>query len=374
MSGVVFLMSFGRVAFAPLLETFRTAFGVGPAALGLLTSLVWIGTAASRIPAGVVLTRVRRERVVRWTGLVLAVGAVAAATAPSLRVLQAAAFVIGCASGAYLVASVPLLGDLYPEATGRVLGLHGTAAALAAVAAPAVVLAVLDLATWRAAFWLVAAGALVVTLAFALQSRGGIDASVPPDRDFLAALRHWRVLVLGIVLVAGAGFVWQGLFNFYVSYMLEKGLSRGTANVLLSVVFGAGVPAFLVSGRLVDRLPAVPYVLGILGAFSACVLGLTATAWLPAVVVLSVLVGFVIHGLFPAIDAFMLGRLPDGDRASAYAVFSGLALLLEATGSGVVGALTGAGWRFDEVFRAFGLGLAALVVVLVAARLSGRLS
>jgi predicted MFS family arabinose efflux permease len=359
MSGVVFLMSFGRVAFAPLLETFRTAFGVGPAALGLLTSLVWIGTAASRIPAGVVLTRVRRERVVRWTGLVLAVGAVAAATAPSLRVLQAAAFV---------------LGDLYPEATGRVLGLHGTAAALAAVAAPAVVLAVLDLATWRAAFWLVAAGALVVTLAFALQSRGGIDASVPPDRDFLAALRHWRVLVLGIVLVAGAGFVWQGLFNFYVSYMLEKGLSRGTANVLLSVVFGAGVPAFLVSGRLVDRLPAVPYVLGILGAFSACVLGLTATAWLPAVVVLSVLVGFVIHGLFPAIDAFMLGRLPDGDRASAYAVFSGLALLLEATGSGVVGALTGAGWRFDEVFRAFGLGLAALVVVLVAARLSGRLS
>jgi MFS family permease len=373
MSGVVFLMSLGRVAFAPLLETFREAFGVGPAALGLLTSLVWMGTAASRIPAGVVLTRVRRERVVRWTGLLLAVGAVVAATAPTLRVLQGAAFVIGCASGAYLVASVPLLGDLYPEATGRVLGIHGTAAALAAVAAPVVVVALLAVASWRATFWLVAGGALVVTLAFALQSRGGVDASVQPDRDFLAALRHWRTLVLGVVLVAGAGFVWQGLFNFYVSYMLEKGLSRETGNLLLSVIFGAGVPAFLVSGRLVDRLPAVPYILAILGSFSAGVLALTATAWLPAVLVVSVLVGFVIHGLFPAIDAFMLDRLPDGDRASAYAVFSGLALFIEATGSGVVGALTGAGWRFDAVFRVFGVALAALVAVLVVARLRGWL-
>jgi predicted MFS family arabinose efflux permease len=373
MSGVVFLMSFGRVAFAPLVETFRAAFGVGPAAVGLLTSLVWMGTAASRIPAGVVLTRVRRERVVRWTGLVLTLGAVGAATAPSLRVLQVAAFVIGSASGAYFVASVPLLGDLYPEAPGRVLGVHGTASALAAVVAPGVVLAVLARTSWRDTFWLVAAGAFAVTVAFALQSRGGVQGSVQPDRDFLAALRHWRVLALGVVLVAGAGFVWQGLFNFYVSYMLEKGLSRESGNLLLSVAFGAGVPAFLVSGRLVDRLPPIPYLLGILATFSTAVLALTTTAWLPALLACSVVVGFAIHGLFPAIDTLMLERLPDGDRASAYAVFSGVALFLEATGSGVVGALTGAGWRFDAVFRLLGLGLALLVVALVGARLSGRL-
>ncbi len=45
---------------------------------------------------------------------------------------------------------------------------------------------------------------------------------------------------------------------------------------MLTIVFAAGVPAFYFGGDLADRLPQVPYLLGIVGAFSACLLLLTA--------------------------------------------------------------------------------------------------
>lgn len=54
--------------------------------------------------------------------------------------------------------------------------------------------------------------------------------------------------------------------------------------------------------------------------------------------------------------------MPD-NRGSAYAVYGGLALLVQATGSGVVGAL-GERFAFDAVFLGFAAGLLALVGLL----------
>jgi len=372
---MVFLVNFGRVAFAPLLETFRAVFGVGPAAVGLITTLVWVGTALPRIPVGVLLTRVPRRQVVGGAGLLLAVGAALAAVAPTLAVLQAAALLIGLASGAYFVAAIPLVGELYPERVGRALGLHGTAAQVAAVLAPAAIVVLVRWASWRVAFGLLGVGALAATLAFVVLARAadGEVVVADPDRDFLSALRHWRVLLVGVGLVAAAGFVWQGLFNFYVSYLLDKGLSVGSANALLSVAFGAGVPAFALSGRLADRLPLVPYLLALSAGFVVVVFGITTTAALVPLAVLSAALGYAVHSLFPAVDAFVLGRLPDGDRASAYAVFSGSALVLEAGGSGVVGLLTEAGVPFDTTFRALAVFPAVVCAILALLYAVGRI-
>jgi predicted MFS family arabinose efflux permease len=336
---------------------------------------VWVGTAVSRVPAGILLTRVSRLRVLVGTGLMLSAGAALAATAPSMRVLQVAALSVGLASGAYFVAGVPLLSELYPEAVGRAVGLHGMAAQVAAVVAPALAVGVLAVASWRAVFWLLAGAAVVATVAVWLVGRDGATrgTSAVGDRDFLAALAHWRVLVAAVTMIAVAGFVWQGLFNFYVSFMLSKGLSTSLAGTMLTVVFGAGVPAFVLSGRLADRLPHVPYIIAIHVAFTVCLVALTVAESVLALAVVSAATGYAIHSLFPAMDAYLFGRLPDADRASAYAVFSGGALALEATGSGVVGVLTEAGFAFATVFRWFAAGLAVLVVGLLVARAAGWL-
>jgi predicted MFS family arabinose efflux permease len=372
--GLVFLVNFGRTAFAPLLPELRSAFGVGPAAVGLVASLVWLGTGAVRFPVGYLLTRTPRQRVVVAAGLVLAVASAFTALSPSIRLLQVGSLLVGLASGAYFAAAVPLISDLYPERVGRTIGVHGTAAQLASVVAPTAVVLVLGVASWRAVFWLLTLGCLLVTSTLVVATRNDDVATVGADRSFRAALGNWHVVGTGILMIATAGFVWQGLFNFYVAYLTTaRGLDTTAASALLTVTFAAGVPAFWVGGILADRLPKVPYIVALLCVFTGGVYAFTLTSGFSGVLAVSLVVGYVIHSLFPALDTYVLGALSPDTRGSTYAVFSGLSLLLEATGSGVVGLLVEAGYTYDAVFRVFATGMVVVVVALVALSVAGRL-
>ncbi|SFG12425.1 Predicted arabinose efflux permease, MFS family [Halopelagius inordinatus] len=373
--GLVFLVNLGRTAFAPLVETFQAQFGVGPAAVGIVTTLVWTGTALPRIPVGYLLTRVSRHRIVLATGVLLAAAAAFTASATSILMLQIGAFAIGVASGAYFVAAVPLVGELYPDAVGRSIGIHGTASQLAAVAAAPMAVYFLATASWRGTFWVLAVAAVVSTgLFYAIVRRMDGTPGTGADRDFAGALRHWRLILTGMFVIATAGFVWQGLFNFYVSYLVTaKAFSQNAASTMLTVVFAAGVPAFWLSGTLADRLPRIPYLICVLAAYVASLFALTAVQGFVPVLVVTAVVGYTVHSLFPALDAWLLGTLPEDVRGSAYAVFSGASLLLEANGSGAVGFLTEAGYGFDTVFRTFAGCLVVVVVSLTVLYLTGRL-
>ena len=372
--GMVFAVNFGRVAFAPLVEPLQAAFDVGPATIGAVVSLVWFGTALPRLPLSYVLTRVSRRRVVVVAGLSLTGAAVLTALSPDIRTLRLGVLAVGVASGTYFVSAVPLIGELYPDRVGKRIGIHGTAAQLAAVAAPTVVVSVVALTTWRAVFWLLAVAAFATTVVFAVGLRRTDQVrEAPPARNFRGVLGNWRVILTGMLFISAAGFVWQGLFNFYVSVMLARGLDTGTANALLTVAFAAGVPAFWLSGTLVDRLPTVPYILGLVGAFTAGVLGLTVLRGVLALGVVSVVLGYTIHGLFPALDTYVLSSLPADTRAGTFAAFSGLSIAVEASGSGVVGALVENGYSYAAVFRGFGGGLAVLLGLSVALYWAGRL-
>ena len=372
--GMVFVVNFVRVAFAPLVEPLQVAFDIGPAAVGAVVSLVWFGTALSRLPLSYVLTRVSRRRIVVVSGLLLTAAAALTASSPDVRTLQVGVFAVGVASGTYFVSAVPLIGELYPDRVGRRIGIHGTASQLAAVAAPTVVVTAVAVTTWRAVFWLLAAAALVTTLAFAIGlRRTEAVQEAPPARNFRGVLGNWRVVLAGMLFVSAAGFVWQGLFNFYVSVMLARGLDAGTANALLTVAFAAGVPAFWVSGTLVDRLPTVPYILGLVGLFTAGVFGVTVLSGVLALGAVSVVLGYTIHGLFPALDTYVLSALPADTRAGTFAAFSGLSIAVEASGSGAVGALVETGYRFSTVFRGFAVGLAAILALSVVLYRADRL-
>jgi len=372
--GMVFVVNFGRVVFAPLVEPLQAAFDVGPAAVGAVVSLVWFGTALPRLPLSYVLTRVSRRRIVVVSGVLLTAAAALTASAPDIRTLRIGVLAVGVASGTYFVSAVPLIGELYPDRVGKRIGIHGTAAQLAAVAAPTVVVSVVAVGTWRAVFWLLAAASLVTTLAFAVGLRRTDDApEAPPARNFRGVLGNWRVVLAGMLFISAAGFVWQGLFNFYVSVMLARGLDAGTANALLTVAFAAGIPAFWASGTLVDRLPTVPYILGLVGAFTAGVFGLTLFSGTLALGVISIVLGYTIHGLFPALDTYVLSALPADTRAGTFAAFSGLSIAVEASGSGVVGALVENGYSFTAVFRGFATGLAVVLVLSVALYRTDRL-
>ncbi|WP_318570444.1 MFS transporter [Salinigranum marinum] len=371
---MAFLVNLARVVFAPLVGQFIVVFDVGEATAGTIATLVWLGSALPRLPAGWLLTRVPRHRVVLGTGVVLTVASLFTAAADTVVTVGAGALLMGLSSGVYFVAANPLVSELYPERVGRAMGTHGTASQIAAVAAaPLVTLALV--VSWRVVFVGTGVVAFLVTLALVVTARRTDlpDAGVA-DRDLLAGIRReWRLIAVGVVILGVTGFVWQGLFNFYELYMRTKGLSPTMAKNTLTVVFAAGVPAFVVSGRLADRLPHVPYLLGVVAAFAGSVFLLTRTTGLLALLVVTAVVGYVIHSLFPAMDTFLLDTLPDETRGSAYAAYSGAMMLTQAGGSSAVGTLVEGGLAYDAVFSTFAVGLGAVVAVLGALRLAGLL-
>lgn len=366
--GLIFLINLARVVFAPLIEPIRVTTGASDATLGLLATLVWVGSALPRLPTGVLLTRISRAKVVFGSGVVLTAGTTFTALTRDPDLLLFGGFTMGLASGVYIIAANPLVTELFPEQPGRALGGHGVAAQLAAVVAPALVSVALLVGTWRTTLQVMAVAAALMTLVFtAVAYRADFPDAGAGDTAFLAAVRtQWRIVLTGSVAVGATTMVWSGVFNFYVSYLKTLGLSDDTGRLLLLVVFGAGVPAFYVSGRLADRLPNVPYLLAIIAAFTGCILVFPSVTGFWPLVVFSVVLGYVIHGIFPAADTYLLASLPDYHRASAYAAYGTGLMLLQAPGSVVVGTLRDSGLTFVTIFTAMGAGLVVLTLGLVA--------
>ena len=373
---MVFLVNLARVVFAPLVQPVAADFGVAPAALGVVASAAWLGSAAPRLPAGYLLTRVERHRVVAATGSLLVVTAAATAFAPSVPLLSLGAFAMGLSSGMYFIAANPLVSELFPDRVGRALGVHGMSSQLAAVGAPLAVSGVLLVSDWRATFLGVAAVAAAATAYFAWAARRtDLPDAGAEDRSILAAGRaQWPVILTAVALVGAAGFCWNALFNLYGDYLqVAKGIDPATGRLLLSLTFGAGVPAFLVAGRLADAVPNVPLLISIVGGFVVCVFALTAVQGLVAVAVVSVVLGFVVHALFPAIDRYTLSSLPDRHRASAYALFSGSAMIVQSLGSGAVGIAVAGGASYTGVFRGLAAGVGVLAMAMFVLYRAGRL-
>jgi predicted MFS family arabinose efflux permease len=374
---MVFLVNMARVVFAPFVEHFRGEFAAtSTGAVALVASLVWLGSALPRLPTGYLLTRVPRHHVVLGTGVMLTVAAAFTATAATLPMLYVGAFAMGLSSGAYFIAANPLVSELYPDRVGRAIGIHGTASQLAAVVAPVFVTVVLATSDWRLAFWLIAATAASATaVLYVVSRRAEMPSAGAGDRDILTALRaQWPLVLSGVAIIGATGFVWNGVFNLYVTYLTEtKGLAEPTARNVLTVIFATGVPAFWLTGRIADRVPHVPLMLTILGSFVVCLAAITLASGLAAIVAVSAVTGYVIHSLFPALDTYMLGSLPDEHRGSAYAVYSASMMLVSAGGSVAVGALRDADWAFDAIFRTFAGGLTLVLLALLAANALGWL-
>ncbi|MFB6128760.1 MAG: MFS transporter, partial [Halorhabdus sp.] len=164
-----------------------------------------------------------------------------------------------------------------------------------------------------------------------------------------------------------------GLLTFYVTFLKAQGYTGTMARVLLTVVFAAGLPAFTVTGWLADRISPLRLVVAIVGAFAVSLLALTAPFGPVWLVGTSVLTGYVIHSLFPAADTYLLGSLPDRHRASAYAAYSATMMVVQATGSWVVGLLRTGGLAFTTIYRSFAASVLALTAVLVVLYRLGKL-
>lgn len=370
------LVNVARVVFAPLLQPAAAEFGVSPASLGVVASAAWFGSAALRLPTGWLLTRVSRHRVIAVSGGWLVTSATLATFVTSVRQLVAGAFLMGLASGVYIVAAQPLISELFPEAPGRKLGIHGMWAQVAAVGVPVLVSGALLAGNWRTTFVAIAAGGVVATVGLVWAAkRTSLPEAGVEDRSLVAAGRaQVHIILTGIAFLGAIGFLWNGIFNLYGDYLeVTKGIDPETGRLLLSTMFGAGIPAFLIGGRLADRVSNVALLLSIGAGLVVSTLLLTIVEGIVLVVVVTVLIGFIVHMVFPTIDTYMLSTLPDYHRASAYSVFSASMMLFQAMGSGVIGTAVARGVGYDQAFQTVALAIGGIVVGLFVLHRAGKL-
>lgn len=364
---MVFLVNLARVIFAPLVQPAAADFDVSAASLGVVASAAWLGSAAPRLPTGYLLTRFPRHRVVAATGTLLVVTAAFTGFATSVTYLTVGAFLMGLSSGIYFIAANPLVSELFPERVGTALGVHGMANQVAAVGAPLFISAILLVGNWRLTFFCISAIAAVTTLYLVWASRRTtLPNAGAQDRSLLVAARaQWPIILTGIAFIGAAGFLWNAMFNLYGDYLeVVKGIDPATGRLMLSLMFAAGLPAFVVTGWLADRVPNVPLLLAIVGSFVVTVLAMTVAEGIVVIGLVSIVMGYVVHSLFPAIDTYMLSSLPDHHRSSAYSMFSSSMMAVQALGSGVVGTAVAAGVGYDTAFQLLAVAVGGLILVM----------
>lgn len=359
----VFLVNLARVVFAPLLQPVAAEFGVTAASLGVLATATWVGSALPRLPTGYLLTLVPRHYVVIGTGTLLVITSAFTGMAMSTTHLIVGAFFMGLSSGMYFVAANPLVSELFPQRVGRALGVHGMSSQVAAVVAPLVVGGILLIADWRTTFFAISATAALVTVFIVYASRRvELPHAGAEDHSLLVALRaQWRLILAGIIVSGSVGFLWNALFNLYGDYLeVVKGIDEATGRILLSVMFVAGIPAWLISGRLADSWRNLPMLVAILLGFGTAVIGLTLVDHIVAIIALSLVAGYAFFSIIPVLDTYLLSTWPDHVRGSAYTWYSAMMMLVTAFGSGTVGMAVESGIPYDDAFRA-----AAFAVIVV---------
>ena len=373
----VFLVNMARMVFAPLLQPVAADFGVTVASLGVLATAVWLGSALPRLPTGYILTKVPRHHVVITTGTMLVFTAAFTGLAQTTTHLIGGAFLMGLSSGMYFIAANPLLSELFPTRVGRIIGIHGMSSQLAAVSAPLIVGGILLVADWRTTFFAISVTAAVVTLFIIYASRrielpnAGVD-----DRSLIVAGRaQWRLILTGIAVAGTIGFLWNGLFNLYGDYLdVVKGIDESTGRLLLSLMFAAGIPAWLISGRLADTRRNIPILVVILFLFAASVIGLTIAEGMVLIAIASVLAGYFFFSMIPVLDTYLLASLPDRHRGSAYTWYSATMMIFNALGSGTIGFAVTRGVRYDTAFQTVAIAVVVIAVGLWVMYALGKLT
>lgn len=382
-SAIWFLGQYLRYVLPPLFETFRADFGVSNTTLGLLFSAMMLAYAAMQFPSGALADRLGPVRVVAGGALGVAVGAAMVVGAGSFGLLVVAVVVLGVATGAHKTVAIALLARLYPDRTGRAIGVMDTIGQLGGIVAPAAVVAVLAWALpWQWLFVAAAAAGGLLGVGAGRRLGGRLTAGPSPDPavdgdrgdgdeaasgrtdDALDAARAYLApfadpsLVLAVVAAISFTVAWNGLSAFLPLYLTAaKGLSAARAGLLYSLLFVAGLVQPL-TGALGDRLGPLWVMAGTLGVAAAALVGLLAAGhpWLLAALV--PLVGVGLHGFRAPRDTYLMAVIP--------ADVAGGTLGITRTAMMVAGSAAPAAVGYLSDVASFGVAFGALVAVLVA--------
>jgi len=312
----------------------------------LLTALMLVYYGLS-YPLGILADRVSRKKLLGWGLLINAMGYVGLSFASNYPLALASVVVAGVGGSFFHPAATALVARLYPEATGRALGLIGIGAGAGFFAGPIYAgWRATQTGEWRTPVLEFGLAGIATALAFAfladedhvgepralagadgslrspiaLPAGGGDDKSSAQPASLFPSFALWLLFGAAAVAFALRDFAGHSMGSLG-SLFLQKahGFSVQEAGAALSVIFLMGVISNPLFGHLSDR-GRTRWTAGVMLAAAAVIAAYPhlPRGWLtPALAVY----GFFFMGCYPMVEAALMESVPDAVRGRVFGLF-----------------------------------------------------
>jgi DHA1 family bicyclomycin/chloramphenicol resistance-like MFS transporter len=331
LAGVTALAPFSLQIFLPALPAIQASFAVSTGIAQLALSLSILANAFANLAYGPLSDRFGRRPILLVGLAAFIVGSLGCALAPTIHLLVIGRIVQSIGGAAGMVLARAIVRDLYDrERSASIIAYLTMAMVVAPMLAPTVGAVLIDVASWRAIFFITTGVGVVLIWQIAMR----LDETRPPETGRIGG----PLAGAGALLRSGPfwSYVLQSTFGICVffsfiagaPYFMMNVLGRSATEyglwfILVSIAFMAGnLVAGRISGRVgLDRMVLAGTLLAVAGAGSAFAL-LLGGAWAPL-------------ALFVPMMAVGLGNGFSVPNAQAGAV--SVEPLLAGTASGIAG-------------------------------------
>jgi DHA1 family bicyclomycin/chloramphenicol resistance-like MFS transporter len=290
LAGITALAPFSLQIFLPALPAIQASFAVTPGIVQLALSLSILANAVANLAYGPLSDHFGRRPVLLVGLAAFIAGSLACALAPSIELLIVARIVQSVGGAAGMVLARAIVRDLYDrERSASIIAYLTMAMVVAPMLAPTIGAVLLDVASWRAIFFVVTGVGvvliwpIVVTLAETRPPQvrriggplSGAGALLRSGTFLAYALQSTFGIAIFFSFIAGAPY-------FMMDVLGRSATEYGLWFILVSAAFMAGN---LVAGRFsarigLDRMVLTGSLLGVAGAGLAFTL-LLAGYWMP---------------------------------------------------------------------------------------------
>ncbi|MGE0421541.1 MAG: MFS transporter [Reyranellaceae bacterium] len=370
------VVSIGAAGIAVLAPVIAPVAGVAPSNIGVYTMVLFACGMASALVGGALVPRFGPVRVCQVS---LAMGMVGLGLAMSGHIagLLLCAVVMGLGMGAPTPASSHLLFRVTPSRVlSTVLSLKQTGVPLGGALAGAILPALTLVWGWRGALITVASAMLLMALMTQLW-RADMDSDRDPGRPVSlpgvwgSMALIWRQPDLRLIALAAAtlsaGQV--SVSAFFVTYLVQIGLSLTAAGFALAVAQLSGVAGRVVWGAVADwsgRPVLVLAALAVVAALAALIVTRFAIDWPPiAIFVVSAVLGTATIGWAGVVYGEVARRAPAGRTSEASGGITAFMFAGIVVGPAIFSAIVQATGSFTPAYAVLAVALTVIAGALV---------
>ena len=337
-----FASAYAGVVTVPLLGEIARTFGTSPGAAASVAAAYGVPGIVIPLLIGPYSDRSGRKVLLVGGSLLLGVGTLTAALAPSLEILMGARITAGIGSSiVYPMVSAAVGGSVAATDRGRALStIIGINTMATIVGVPAAGL-IAEAASWRLSLGLVAvlplAAALVLIRALPDQQAGATGVSARLLYGQIAANRSALAALVSSLLGSIFWFSWATFFVVFFQQSYDLSLSAASS---IGLTLGLGIlVGSQLGGRLGDRIGHRGIAGTVIVAAGALIAALTnLTLPLPIAIALNLAVSILIGARFAANQALLSEQLPAA-RGTVFALSSSFASVALVAGAALGGLL-----------------------------------